>query len=185
MKMPPKTQPEKPFITWLCPGLYSNEIFMWLLMLNFILASMFWTQVGETSYEILSFCKAPTIPQRNGKGGSVWREPHLNFVTNPFLPSSLTYQYPIKYFISFVTCSSLRTNFSFAVYTAAIFCPKGHLLTLNRKVPAALFSPLHKYILQLPLLLKNYPLVLSDLPGSTLPSFLSWPYSLWKTRRQP
>lgn len=87
--------------------------------------------------------KSPISPLRK-EWGTILRETYLNFVANPFLPSSLQYQYVtlnyfIKYFISSVTCLSLRTNRGSAVYTSAIFQLKGHLLTLNQKTMCILF----------------------------------------------
>jgi hypothetical protein len=68
---------------------------------------------------------------------------------------SVTLNYFIKYFLSFVTCLSLRTNFRSDIYMSAIFPLKGTCWLLTGKLCAFFSSPLHKYILQLPLLFKK------------------------------
>lgn len=57
----------------------------------------------------------------------------------PAFNINVTLNYFIKYFISSVTCFSLRTNCGSAVYMSAMFGLKGHLLTLYQKVMCILF----------------------------------------------
>lgn len=69
----------------------------------------------EKENSIHCLCQSYFRPQREELGELIV-ETFLNFVTNPFLPSSLQYQYVtlnyfIKYFIAYVTCLSLKTNF--------------------------------------------------------------------------
>lgn len=133
--------------------LFSNLTFLWtVLQWYFHMATVAELHIAisvlastwrKKEKQASCLMKSPISPLRK-EWGTILRETYLNFVANPFLPSSLQYQYVtlnyfIKYFISSVTCLSLRTNHGSAVYTSAIFQLKGHLLTLNQKTMYILF----------------------------------------------
>ena len=133
--------------------LFSNLTFLWTVLQWYfhmaagaelhIAISVLASTWRKKEKQASCLMKSPISPLRK-EWGTILRETYLNFVANPFLPSSLQYQYVtlnyfIKYFISSVTCLSLRTNHGSAVYTSAIFQLKGHLLTLNQKTMYILF----------------------------------------------